>query len=478
MKLVHVATTLKIHQNAFRPINMLPPEILVEIFHEVYPLPTDFPPSIYAYPFPDYLVKISHVCSHWRQTALACPSLWSAIHVSKWRSQHTMTFLQRSMRTPLRIFVSGGDGDDHDWHHNEAIRALQAHCHRFIECHIAGDATEMASELLKVPTPSLEVFSSQRDVNESFPGTLAHPAPRLRKLARDLNSRTWLATHHTNLTHLLLCGFDLDSSTGTSILDALRHTSLLEALEMRFYTAREIKIDAKMQPVLLDRLCRLEIGTMEHHGQCTSFITTFVDFLVIPPSAEICVWSRPFLSSSPPPTITDILSVIFKVGSRHWSRLNQITQIDVFPPYTRAAAVSTRGPRLILTPCWSDDFQVSTGFPLPTWFPGQVEEIVLWGKTWQRWPVQASVDYYVAFLRRIPNIRTLTLCGVDLDMILQAVEIASSNEDTRTFELLPSAGSTTGKQVGGSQKYFQRVRSLSIADETPPRIFPTALSEW
>ena len=482
MKLVHVATTLKIHQNAFRPINMLPPEILVEIFHEVYPLPANFPPSIYDYPHTDDLVKISHVCSHWRQTALACPSLWSTIHVTHWRSQHTTAFLQRSMRTLLRIFVSGGEfgEDDYDWHHDHAIRALQAHCHRFIECHIASDAAEMAViELLKVSTPSLEVFSSQRDVNKSFRGTLADPAPRLQKLARILDSRTWLATHHTNLTHLLLC--DLNISAITSILEALRHTSLLKVLGINFYTGQEIEIDAKIQPVLLDRLCRLEIGTVGY-GQCTSSIATFVDFLVIPPSAEICVWSRRFGSPSSPPTITDILSTISKVGSRHWSRLTQITRIDVSPPHSTTAAVSTRGPRLILTPCWSNNVRVSTCFPLPTWFPGQVEEIVLWGKTvtWQWWPVEAPVpvDYYASFLHRIPHIRTLTLRGVDLDMILQAVEIASSTEDTSTLELPPSAGLTTGEQVGGSQKYFQQVRSLPIAGETPPRIFPTALSDW
>jgi hypothetical protein len=477
MKLVHVATTLKIHQNAFRPINMLPPEILVEIFHEVYPLPTNFPPSSRDYPHTDDLVKISHVCSHWRQTALACPSLWSTIHVTHWRSQHTTAFLQRSMRTLLRIFVSCGEfgEDDFDRHHDHAIRALQAHCHRFIECHIASDVAEMAViELLKVSTPSLEVFSSRRDVNRTFRGTLADPGPRLQKLARRLDSRSWSATHYTNLTHLLLCGSTLDSSTIASILEALRHTSLLKVFEMNFYIGREIEIDAKMQPVLLDRLCRLEIGTVGD-GQCTSSIATFVDLLVIPPSAEICVWSGPFGYSSPPPTITDILSAISKVGSRHWSRLTQITQIDVSPPHPTTAAVSTRGPRLILTPCKSD---VSTCFPLPTWFPGQVEEIVLWGKTWQWWPVAASVDYYVSFLRGIPHIRTLTLCGVDLDIILQAAEIASSKDDTSTLELPPSAGLTTGEQVGGSQKYFQQVRSLSIAGETPPRIFPTVLSDW
>jgi hypothetical protein len=92
IKLVHVATTLKIHQNASCPINILPPEILVEIFHQAYPLPTDFPPSLEDYPQADDLVRITHICSHWRQTALASPVvcrcltsvLTDGIHPSLW----------------------------------------------------------------------------------------------------------------------------------------------------------------------------------------------------------------------------------------------------------------------------------------------------------------------------------------------------------------------------------------------------------
>jgi hypothetical protein len=64
-------------------------------------------------------------------------------------------------------------------------------------------------------------------------------------------------------------------------------------------------------------------------------------------------------------------------------------------------------------------------------------------------------------------------------MILQAVQIASDKEDASVPEPPPTnAGSTTGEQVVGSQKYFQQVRSLSMLSETPPRIFPTAVYAW
>jgi hypothetical protein len=109
-----------------------------------------------------------------------------------------------------------------------------------------------------------------------------------------------------------------------------------------------------------------------------------------------------------------------------------------------------------------------------------VEEIVLWGETrapeW--WTIEASVDHYVSFLQRIPRIHTLMLCGVDLNMVLQAVKIAGDKEDASVPESLPNAGSTMGEQVVGSQKYFQQVRSFLTPSETPPRVLPTALSKW
>jgi hypothetical protein len=131
---------------------------------------------------------------------------------------------------------------------------------------------------------------------------------------------------------------------------------------------------------------------------------------------------------------------------------------------------------MILTPCESEASSIC--FPLPTWFPGQVEEIVLWGRTWEWWPVETSVDAYVSFLQMIPRIHTLTLCGIDLNMILQAVEIASDKEDVSVPESLPNAGSTMVEQVVGPQKYFQQVRSLPMPSETPPRIFPTTMYGW
>jgi len=103
-----------------------------------------------------------------------------------------------------------------------------------------------------------------------------------------------------------------------------------------------------------------------------------------------------------------------------------------------------KGSSMILTHGMSQ--APSQCFPLPTWFSGQAEEIVLWDGVW--WP---SVDACVSFLQRIPCIHTLTLRGVDMDMVLQAVEI---QKDTSILESLPSAesGSTTGEQVVTSRK--------------------------
>jgi hypothetical protein len=67
------------------PINKLPSEILIQIFHFVSANSCPLLPSgdssrrTMVPKYPDHL---SHVCSHWRQVALSSPSLWAHIDLS------------------------------------------------------------------------------------------------------------------------------------------------------------------------------------------------------------------------------------------------------------------------------------------------------------------------------------------------------------------------------------------------------------
>ena len=89
----------------------LPTEILSVIFSLIAHNPTTNPASF---------VVITHVCSRWRQIALADGRLWSRVVLSYPLSPHhlsyALTWLQRSFNAPIDIFL---DLRDPSWNWNE-----------------------------------------------------------------------------------------------------------------------------------------------------------------------------------------------------------------------------------------------------------------------------------------------------------------------------------------------------------------------
>ncbi|CAE6413698.1 unnamed protein product [Rhizoctonia solani] len=72
-------------RNSFTPINKLPSEILIRIFHLVSADPCQlrfFDGSMFHLKHNPYLDWVTHVCSRWRVIALASPSLWAHIDLS------------------------------------------------------------------------------------------------------------------------------------------------------------------------------------------------------------------------------------------------------------------------------------------------------------------------------------------------------------------------------------------------------------
>ncbi|KAJ7582165.1 hypothetical protein C8J56DRAFT_244765 [Mycena floridula] len=74
-------------------INRLPVELLAYIF--ILSVPAGGKDMSW--------VKVSHVCRHWRQTALGCPSLWSRLALSSYSAQWTKVMLERSKRALLAV---------------------------------------------------------------------------------------------------------------------------------------------------------------------------------------------------------------------------------------------------------------------------------------------------------------------------------------------------------------------------------------
>ena len=88
---------LYIRRNTFSPIFCLPTEILATIFilcaRDCYLVI-----SLHNW------WNVSHVCHHWREVALNCPTLWT--HISKLPHRWTEEFLDRSKTAPLKIRIT------------------------------------------------------------------------------------------------------------------------------------------------------------------------------------------------------------------------------------------------------------------------------------------------------------------------------------------------------------------------------------
>ena len=82
-------------QNAFSPINKLPPEIIVSI--------SEFVVESRTWKSMFDLVKMTHVCRCWRTTLILFPHLWSAVLVKNDRKEFVAACLERSQRVPLTV---------------------------------------------------------------------------------------------------------------------------------------------------------------------------------------------------------------------------------------------------------------------------------------------------------------------------------------------------------------------------------------
>ena len=95
-------------QNAFSPINKLPPEIIVSI--------SEFVVESRSWKSMFDLVKMTHVCRCWRTTLIPFPHLWSSVFVKNDRKEFVTACLERSQRVPLAVRL------DMEYGHNRNSR--------------------------------------------------------------------------------------------------------------------------------------------------------------------------------------------------------------------------------------------------------------------------------------------------------------------------------------------------------------------
>ncbi|KAJ7582219.1 hypothetical protein C8J56DRAFT_245113 [Mycena floridula] len=81
------------NSSSLSTINLLPVELLAYIF--TLGVPNDGQDISW--------INVSHVCQHWRQTALECPALWSTLNLSLYSAEWTSIMLKRSQRALLTV---------------------------------------------------------------------------------------------------------------------------------------------------------------------------------------------------------------------------------------------------------------------------------------------------------------------------------------------------------------------------------------
>ncbi|KAJ3503128.1 hypothetical protein NMY22_g18358 [Coprinellus aureogranulatus] len=141
-------------------------------------------------------IRVTHVCRHWRQVALECPTLWA--HLSFANPALTEVMLNRSRNAPLTIecFSKGGTDVEDILHpllsHSERFRVFWLGLPSGVE---AFNIDAILSNWLG-PGPlleSLKLIGHQRDCTIEFPPRLgSHDAPALKSLTLiNCNIRCW-----------------------------------------------------------------------------------------------------------------------------------------------------------------------------------------------------------------------------------------------------------------------------------------------
>lgn len=120
--------------NGYRPINRIPPEILLQILMLVPKRVPFIEDKVVRYwpfhtPKRDDLRHLSRVCSHWRQITVGSPAFWSTYMESE-RFVPNPTFLSRCSAGPIDVYIdSSFSGQLEQLLRQEGPRIRQLHLH-------------------------------------------------------------------------------------------------------------------------------------------------------------------------------------------------------------------------------------------------------------------------------------------------------------------------------------------------------------
>lgn len=270
---------LQRHRNSLVPISRMPPELLCRTlfflvcseFYEEEPPPTGVGKTKKPSKRPESWIHVIHVCHWWRDTAIACRSLWSLIDVFPDKAEITTWKLQISGSCPLfiralrppneKIRFRGGPPESAEQEEDPRLSCLK-HMNRIQELEIAmhSDNTDLDIAMAE-PAPLLESLTIHAPNYCSLKAALSGGAPRLRRLQLNgslhytplITNPPWLS----NLTHL-----DLRHISTTDIFSSLANTTALEFLRLEYTTI----MPDPPTPVTLSQLKSIHL--VDNEDQC------------------------------------------------------------------------------------------------------------------------------------------------------------------------------------------------------------------
>ncbi|KAJ7140078.1 hypothetical protein C8R43DRAFT_1238681 [Mycena crocata] len=242
--------------NSHRAVNRLPHDIL----HDLFVLCNE---DAVASSVEYFSVTLSHVCSSWRSSALATPTIWSTLCTCNPYSPRSQAYFARSQQIPITIVILAMSPSPHP----SQFEFLVENAHRIRKLGFrCGDSAQILRLFgcLAVGMPILETFSiSTRPAGSSQPTEFillfapGDSVPCRTPTPAIVNqSASWSTWNAENLTQLSLNGLGRDARPSLeglwSILTACKST--LEILEFKGWAPLQDDPNMVLTPVVLPAL--------------------------------------------------------------------------------------------------------------------------------------------------------------------------------------------------------------------------------
>ncbi|KAG2036935.1 hypothetical protein BDR03DRAFT_1092245 [Suillus americanus] len=409
---------LRLRRNGLAPISGLPNEILTVIFEYL-----EEEERLDGYDSEDIpaCVTVTHVCRHWRNVALECPTLWRFI--SFYSPFWLDVMLERSKEIPLVVKYSTPMPLD------DCLEKVLSHLPRIEYLEFRSwscDVGQVMDLLSSQPAPMLKTFKFwARDAAFLPTGPISGPifqgqVPLLRDVEVDYCDLSWSLCTFGGLRTLRV--------EGTRLPDLLSALRCMPALEQLTLDSIECNETMHFDEVPLARLKHIKL-------YATSFRTAIPVFAHLALPVDVKISLRLF-SIRGPKTFSDLFSAIYKHpgGSGHVLRSLHATNHN-----SRHMAVQFSTSRTIKNPD-DDDIRLSIQFffdlpfvlqpdiVLDIWqiitqrrhqtFSGELEAIHFEGFTGFIWGLTAALRIEGSSAT-YPSLRVLEL----RDMVLQDDEL-------------------------------------------------------